>query len=146
MLHRITGRAQKCGPSAISAIAGIPTHDAAAAIRLIFTRKAVNGVSTDELAAALEQFGWMPEYALRHPRHPDGRWTSSRAHYDRLFHDVPFDLRSVSLGTFLDVAPSGTWAIAAASHWIAYGDGHVADSGACNGNQRIMGTLIPNSL
>ena len=26
MRHRITGRATKCGPSAVSAIAGIPTH------------------------------------------------------------------------------------------------------------------------
>ena len=25
MLHRITGRAVKCGPAAISAIAGVPT-------------------------------------------------------------------------------------------------------------------------
>ena len=33
MLHRIAGRAVKCGPSAISAIAGVPTHGAAAAIR-----------------------------------------------------------------------------------------------------------------
>ncbi len=30
MLHRITGRATKCGPSAISAIVGVPTHEAAA--------------------------------------------------------------------------------------------------------------------
>ena len=35
MLHRITGRATKCGPSAISAIAGVPTHEAAAVVRLV---------------------------------------------------------------------------------------------------------------
>ena len=33
MLHRIAGRATKCGLSAISAIAGVPTHGAAAVIR-----------------------------------------------------------------------------------------------------------------
>ena len=33
MLHRIAGRAVKCGPSAISAIAGVPTHETAAVIR-----------------------------------------------------------------------------------------------------------------
>ncbi len=27
MLYRITGRATKCGPSAISAIAGVPTRE-----------------------------------------------------------------------------------------------------------------------
>ena len=36
MLHRITGRAVKCGPAAISAIAGMPTHEAAAVIRRLF--------------------------------------------------------------------------------------------------------------
>ena len=61
MLHRITGRATKCGPAAISAIAGVPTHEAAAVIRRLFDRPSVNGVYTDELAAALEEFGWAPE-------------------------------------------------------------------------------------
>ena len=51
MLHRITGRAVKCGPAAISAIAGVPTHEAAAVIRRLFDRHAVNGVFIDELAA-----------------------------------------------------------------------------------------------
>ena len=69
MLHRITGRAVKCGPSAISAIAGVPTHEAAAVIRRLFDRPSVNGVYTDELAAALEEFGWTPDYALRHPKY-----------------------------------------------------------------------------
>ena len=45
MLHRITGRATKCGPSAISAIAGVPTHEAAAVIRRLFDRPSVNGVA-----------------------------------------------------------------------------------------------------
>ncbi|MDE0717684.1 MAG: hypothetical protein OXH64_07075 [Rhodospirillaceae bacterium] len=129
MLHRITGRAKKCGPSTISAIAGVPTHEAAAVIRRLYNRPAVNGVATDELAATLVELGLPPNYALRHPRYPNGRWKESEAEFDRLFAHVPFDVRSVSLGTFLDVAPSGSWAIAAARHWIAYADGFVADSG-----------------
>ena len=60
MLHRITGRAVKCGPSAISAIADVPTHEAAAVIRRLFDRPSVNGVYTDELAAALEEFAGRP--------------------------------------------------------------------------------------
>ena len=72
MLHRITGRAVKCGPAAISAIAGVTTHEAAAVIRRLFDRPAVNGVYIDELAAALEEFGCAPDYALR-SRHPKYR-------------------------------------------------------------------------
>ena len=70
MLHRITGRAKKCGPAAISAIAGVPTHEAAAVIRRLSGRYAVNGVYMDEIAAALEEFGWTPDYAIRHPKAP----------------------------------------------------------------------------
>ena len=74
MLHRITGRATKCGPSAISAIAGVPTHQAAAVIRRLFDRPSVNGVFIDELAAALEEFGWAPDYAIRHPKFRNRRF------------------------------------------------------------------------
>ena len=57
MLYRITGRATKCDPSAVSAIAGVPTHEAAAVIRRLYDRRAVNGVYMNELAAALAEFG-----------------------------------------------------------------------------------------
>ena len=130
MLHRITGRATKCGPSAISAIAGVPTHEAAAVIRRLFDRRAVNGVFMDELAAALAEFGWAPDYALRHPKLNARRQARREEVRERLFADVPFDLRAVTLGTFLDAAPSGTWAIAVSRHFVAYADGFVADSGA----------------
>ena len=130
MLHRITGRAVKCGPSAISAIAGVPTHEAAAVIRRLFDRPSVNGVHTDELAAALEEFGWAPDYALRHPRYRERRHARREEVWDRIFADVPFEERAVTLGTFLDPAPAGTWAISASGHFVAYADGFVADSGA----------------
>ena len=130
MLHRITGRATKCGPSAISAIAGVPTHKAAAVIRRLFDRPSVNGVHIDELAAALEEFGWAPDYALRHPKYRERRYARREEVWERIFGGVPFDVRAVSLGKFLDPAPAGTWAISAGSHFVAYADGFVADSGA----------------
>ncbi|MDE0245186.1 MAG: hypothetical protein OXM59_07580 [Gammaproteobacteria bacterium] len=130
MLHRITGRATKCGPSAISAIAGVPTHEAAAVIRRLYDRRAVNGVYMDELAAALEEFGWTPDYALRHPKYRERHYARRQSEWERLFSGVPFDIRAVTLGRFLDAAPSGTWAISVSDHFVAYGDGHVADSRA----------------
>ena len=130
MLHRITGRAKKCGPAAISAIAGVPTHEAAAVIRRLSGRYAVNGVYMDEIAAALEEFGWEPDYALRHPRLRDRPYAHDEVTWERLLSDVPCELRAVTLGTFLDPAPSGAWVIAASDHFVAYADGFVADSGA----------------
>ena len=130
MLHRITGRAVKCGPATISAIAGVPTHGAAAVIRRLFDRPAVNGVYTDELAAALEEFGWAPDYAQRHPKYRERRFARREEVWERFFADVPFEIRAISLGTFLDAAPAGTWAISAGGHSVAYADGYVADSGA----------------
>ena len=130
MLHRITGRATKCGPSAISAIAGVPTHEAASVIRRLFDRPSVNGVYIDELAAALEEFGWAPDYAIRHPKYRNRRFARCESEWDRIFTGVPFDERAITLGTFLDPAPSGTWAVSASDHFVAYADGFVADSGA----------------
>ena len=108
MLHRITGRATKCGPSAISAIAGVPTHEAAAVIRRLFDRPTVNGVHTDELAAALEKFGFVPDYAHRHPKYRERRYARREEVWERIFANVPFEVRAVTLGTFLDPAPAGT--------------------------------------
>ena len=130
MLHRITGRAVKCGPAAISAIAGVPTHEAAAVIRRLFDRPAVNGVYTDELAAALEELGWAPDYAIRHPKYRERRYARRDEVWERIFADVPSEVRAVTLGTFLDAAPAGTWAISAGGHFVAYADGFVADSAA----------------
>ena len=130
MLHRITGRAVKCGPSAISAIAGVPTHEAAAVIRSLFDRPSVNGVHTDELAAALGEFGWVPDYAFRHPKYCERRYARREEVWERIFARVPFEVRAITLGTFIDPAPGGTWAISASGHFVAYADGFVADSGA----------------
>ena len=130
MLHRITGRALKCGPCAISAIAGVPTHEAAAVIRRLFDRRTVNGVFIDELATALTVFGWAPDYAIRHPKYRERRFARREAEWESLFDGVPSRVRAVTLGTFLDAAPSGIWAVSASRHFVAYADGFVADSGA----------------
>ena len=130
MLHRITGRASKCGPSAISAIAGVPTHEAAAVIRRLFDRPSVNSVHIDELAAALEEFGFVPDFALRHPKYRERRFARREEVWERIFTELPYTLRAVTLGTFLDAAPAGTWAISASNHFVALGDGFIADSGA----------------
>ena len=130
MLHRIKGRATKCGPSAIGAIAGIHTHDAAAIVRQLFDRKTVNGVYMDELAAAPIELGWQPEYALRRRNLHKRRHARRQDTYDRIFADAPSETRSVTIGRVLDVWPSGAWAIATTTHLIAYSDSFVADSGA----------------
>ena len=130
MLHRITGRAVKCGPAAISAIAAVPTHEAAAVIRRLFDRPTVNGVYIDELAAALGEFGFAPDYAMRHPKYRERRFARHEQVWERIFADVPFEVRAITLGTFLDPAPAGTWSISAGGHFVAYADGFVADSGA----------------
>ena len=130
MLHKVTGRATKCGPSAISAIAGVPTHEAAAVIRRLFDRPSVNGVFIDELAAALEEFGWAPDYAMRHPKYRERRYARRVEVWDRIFAEVPFEVRAITLGTFLDPAPSGTWAISRRQSLRRLCDGFVADSAA----------------
>ena len=131
MLHRITGRATKCGPSAVSAIAGVPTHQAAAVVRRLFDRHAVNGVFMDEtrrrptrirLDARLRA---PPSKIPRAPSSPAGPPSGNASS-----PPSPFDVRATTLGTFLDAAPPGTWAVSAGNHFVAYGDGHVADSGA----------------
>ena len=130
MLHNVTGRATKCGPSAVSAIAGVPTHEAAAVMRRLFDRHAINGVYMDEIAAALAEFGWAPASALRHPEHRSRRHARRQSAYDTIFAGIPVDLRAVTLGRVLDRAPGGTWVICASHHLITYADSFVADSGA----------------
>ena len=130
MLHKITSRAVKCGPAAISAIAGVPTHEAAAVIRRLYDRRAVNGVFIDELTAGLAEFGWAPDYAIRHPRYGTRHHARRESEWERHCAGVPFEVRAVTLGTFLDPAPAGTWAIPASGDFVAYADGVVADSNA----------------
>ena len=108
----------------------MPTHEAAAIIRRLFDRPSVSGVAIDELAATLEEFSFVPDYAMRHPKYRERRYARREEVWERIFREVPFEVRAVSLGKFLDAAPAGTWAISAGGHFVAYADGFVADSGA----------------
>ena len=56
-LHKITGRAKKCGPSAMSAITGLPTHECAAMMREVTERTAINGLYPMEMADTLSCLG-----------------------------------------------------------------------------------------
>ena len=71
-----------------------------------------------------------PDYALRHPNYRNRRHARREQVWKRIFENVPFDVRAITLGTFLDTAPPGTWAISAGGHFVAYADGFVADSSA----------------
>ncbi len=81
---------------------------AAAVIRRLFGRPAVNGVFSDELAAALEEFGWVPDHARRRPRCRERRYARCEDVWQRIFTDVPFEVRAVTLGSFLDQALAET--------------------------------------
>ena len=122
-LHRITGRATKCGPCAVSAITGIPTHTVAAVIRLATGRKAVNGTSAFELDMAMAEFGWDIAEAGHTAKAP--QWAKAW----QGFGLTPEIITPRTLASFLDTAPDGHWIIACANHWIAYAGGTVADSG-----------------
>ena len=50
-----------------------------------------------------------------------------KAVWDRIFANVPFDLRPLTFGTFLTAAPPGTWTISASRLFVAYADGFIAD-------------------
>ena len=94
-----------CRPAAISAIAGVPTREAVAVIRRLFDRPAVNGVHIDELTTPLEEFGWAPQYAQLYPKYRKRRHPRREAVWDRIFADIPFEVRAITLGTFLDPGP-----------------------------------------
>ena len=129
-LHRITGRATKCGPSALSAILGIPTHEAAACIREHTGRKHVNGAALQSLLYVCRKYGRRATDRFARPGAP--RWAVPVA--------VQMAERRETLASFLDARPVGTWLIGAGTHWLAYADGHVADSGAWFGRKPTLWT------
>ena len=121
-LQRVTGRARRCGPAAVSAFTGLPTHDAAALIRRYSKRQRVIGTNAAQLRYALDCCGVSMVGRILTPRAPD--WA-------RAVDDLPtVDARRLTMAAFLDPTPAGAWLIATATHWIAYAQGEVADSGA----------------
>ncbi len=106
-LHRIVGRAGKCGPSAMSAVTGLPTHDCAALLRDVTGRKQIHGVHGYELMCAMALAGWRCERTVhaRAERPTLAAWLAA--------HD-----------TFAE-----SFVLVVRRHFIAVGADEVADSG-----------------
>ena len=117
-LFRITGRAGKCGPTALSAMTGRPSHETAAILRDLTGRTAIHGTDSLEMIYAMEMMGFplkagfVTKYAKGY--HREGS-VEERA--------------PITLGRFDRDEPDGTWLISIKNHWIAYSKGYVADSG-----------------
>ena len=123
MLHRITGRATKCGPCVMSAITGMPTHEAARIMRELSGLPCINGVEPFLLSWALETAGFTVE--------EDPATQQDRL--DRHAKGTPLPTLSVWLKT---LATPGTYAVCSRNHWIAVAvddgprrEGEWADSG-----------------
>ena len=106
-LHRIVGRAAKCGPSAMAAVTGIPTHDCAALLREVTGRTQIHGVHGYELMAAMTLAGWHCERTV----HPRAALPTLAAWLNA--HD-----------TFAD-----SFVLVVRHHFVAVGGGEIADSG-----------------
>ena len=106
-LHRIVGRAGKCGPSAMAALTGIPTHDCAALLREVTGRTQIHGVQSYELMAAMTLAGWHCKRTV----HPRAARPTLVAWLDA--HD-----------TFADSV-----VLVVRYHFVAVGAGEIADSG-----------------
>ena len=106
-LHRIVGRAGKCGPSAMAAVTGLPTHDCAALLREVTGRTQIHGVQPYELMAAMALAGWRCERIV----HPRAARPTLAAWLDA--HD-----------TF-----SVSFVLVVRHHFVAVGGGEIADSG-----------------
>lgn len=121
-LHRIAGRAAKCGPSAMSAVTGMPTHDCASLLREVTGRTQIHGVHGYELMAAMTLAGWRCERTV-HPRaaRPTlAAWL--RAH-----------------DTFSD-----SFMLVVRHHFIAVGGGEIADSGWMYDRKPIPAAAAPH--
>ena len=106
-LHRIAGRAAKCGPSAMAAVTGLPTHDCAALLREVTGRTQIHGVHGYELMVAMTLAGWHCERTV-HPRaiRPTlAAWLRA--------HDTAAD----------------SFVLVVRRHFVAVGNGEIADSG-----------------
>ena len=106
-LHRVLGRAGKCGPSAMAAVTGLPTHECAALLREVTGRTQIHGVQAYELMAAMALAGWRCDRTLHRgaARPTLAAWLRD--------HD-----------TFAD-----SFVLVVRHHFVAVGSGEIADSG-----------------
>ena len=123
-LHRITGRARKCGPTALSAVTGKPSHECAAVIRQATGKRAINGVSHEAMLAALNLMNYRTE-VMRFDRAEWpilNRWLEDNQNKD------------------------GIYIIDSGHHWIAYSAGMLADSGHFFGRKPIAVSEVTRGL
>ena len=106
-LHRIVGRARMCGPSAMSAVTGLATHDCAALLREVTGRRQIHGVHGPELMAAMTLAGWRCERTV-HPRAACPTLAAWLATHD----------------TFAE-----SFVLVVRHHFVAVGNSEIADSG-----------------
>ena len=106
-LHRIVGRAGKCGPCAMSAVTGLSTHDCAALLRQVTGRTQIHGVHAYELMAAMTLAGWRCARTLHR-----GAARPTLAAWLRA-HDTVAD----------------SFVLVVRHHFVALGNGEIADSG-----------------
>ena len=106
-LHRIVGRAGKCGPSAMSAVTGLTTQDCAALLREVTGRTQIHGVHAYELMAAMALAGWRCERTLHRgaARPTLAAWLRD--------HDTA----------------AASFVLVVRRHFVALGNGEIADSG-----------------
>ena len=107
-LHRVVGRARMCGPSAMSAVTGLPTHDCAALLRQVTGRSQIHGVHQRHLVAAMALAGWRCERES-HPRGARPTLAAWLRAHDTFAHPFVLVVRN---------------------HYGALGAGEIADSGA----------------
>ena len=109
-LHKVTGRAKKCGPSAISAITGDPTHNCAWLLRELTGKRAINGLWESELIKALHFLNLKTRF-------------------------IPVTDDNKTINRFSDWAGSGTqyddraWIVLANNHYIVFTKHEVVDNG-----------------
>ena len=73
-LHKITGRARKCVPSALSAVTGASTHDIAAIMRDLLDRPAIHSASMEESALTLTALCYGVDLVEHNPAPTLRRW------------------------------------------------------------------------
>ena len=118
-LHKITGRAKKCGPSALSAVLGLPTHELASVMREVTEKRAINGLHAYEM-----------EMTLNH------------LDVDNEIEVYKGEKKPPTIAQWLSAADVGRYVVCNKKHWIAVAvfdgskrDGEWADSGAWSGGR-----------
>ena len=106
-LHRVVGRAGKCGPCAMSAVAGLPTHDCAALLREVTGLGQIHGVHQRDLVAAMALAGWRCD-RLPHPAGTRPTLAAWLRRHDTFAHPFILVVRN---------------------HYVALGGGEIADNG-----------------